>query len=65
MSAVIRLTIENCSECPYVRKKRVWTDDSWDEIYDYFCSISNKKVAAYMEWFDKMPDVPKDCQIRE
>ena len=55
----IHLYIENCSECPKVKTRRMYADG-----YDYYCTISNKMVAEYIEYPSEMPSVPKDCPLR-
>lgn len=60
----IILSIENCTSCPFCKQQRCYTEDSWEEAYDYICTKTNKEIAGYMEWHDKMPAVPYWCPIR-
>lgn len=55
----IRLFIKDCSECPKVQKQRMYADG-----YNYYCTVSNKIVAEYIEYPSEMPSVPKDCPLR-
>lgn len=46
----IVLDIKNCSDCPNFKKEKVYTKDSWEDIYDWFCKKKNdKKIQGYVE----------------
>jgi len=61
MKIVIEKEIDSCQECPNWKRARMYTSDSWEEAYDWFCKRRNdKKIAGYVEWHDvkdiKIPD---------
>lgn len=63
----ITIEIKNCLECPYVHSEKLYTGDSWEHAYDYFCSKTSptsKKIAGYIEWPSEMPDIPDWCPCR-
>ena len=66
--ARICIELNNCMACPFVISERMWTSDSFEEAYDYFCGEKReratgmpKKIAGYIEWEREMPDVPNWC----
>jgi hypothetical protein len=60
----ILLDIKNCSECPFVRMKKVYTSDSWENVEEWSCSKTDdfKVITSYHEWNDK-EKVPDWCPI--
>lgn len=63
-----KLTIECCSKCPFFDRVRVYTSDSWEEGYDWICrknENNEKKIAGFVEWNDKKPEIPEWCPLRE
>lgn len=61
MSKIV-LEVRDCQDCPFVKSEYVYTGDSWDHMYDYFCQkADNKKVAGAIEWRSEMPEVPEWC----
>jgi hypothetical protein len=57
----ITLEINSCKECPFLKVERMYTGDSWEEAYNWFCKKEdNKKIRGYVEWNDvdkiKIPD---------
>ena len=60
----IKLEIQDCSQCPFLERKTVYTSDSFERPEDWFCKKNdNKKIAGYVEWHDKTP-VPDWCPIK-
>jgi len=62
--AKIEIEIKDCSSCPHFSRERHWTEDSWEEAYDWHCGFSGEKreIASYVEWNDKT-NVPVWCPI--
>ena len=60
------LEITSCSSCPFFERRRMFTEDSWEEAYDWFCKKSNgKKIAGYVEWHEAPKiQVPDWCKLR-
>jgi len=59
--AKIEIEIENCKGCPHFEEKRMYTADSWEMAFDWFCKKEDgKKISGYVEWYDekkiKIPD---------
>lgn len=60
----IKIEIKNCTQCPFFRRERIYTEDSWEEAYDWYCTKSeDKKISGYVERNDKIP-VPEWCEIK-
>lgn len=63
----IKINIKNCTECPHFTRERMYTEDSWEEAYNWFCnepSVGKKKIQGYVEWNDvKNIEVPNWCPI--
>ena len=73
----IQLKIKNCSECPYCKITRLYTEDSWEHAQDYWCeltpaapknergrsSVPFRLIAGYVEWNDETPTPPEWCPI--
>lgn len=59
----IALEIESCRECPHLNENRVYTGDSFENVFEWFCKKkTGKKIAGYVETFDKV-EIPKWCPI--
>lgn len=61
-STDIILTINNCSKCP---KHRVERTPQTGYAIDYYCEITNHKVASYIEWPSEIPPVPDNCPLKK
>ena len=60
----IKINIKNCSECPYFKEERMYTADSFEMPFDWFCKKANgKKIAGYVEWHDKVA-IPDWCPCK-
>jgi hypothetical protein len=59
------LVIEKCSQCSHCEIERMYTSDSWEEAYNWFCNKDEKKIKiqGYIEWHDKV-EVPEWCPLR-
>jgi len=57
----IQIEIKKCSECPFFKEERVYTADSFEMPFDWFCKKARgKKIAGYVEWHDKVK-IPDWC----
>lgn len=66
--AKITFEIRDCQDCPFCKEERMYTEDSWEHAFDYFCKkMNNKQIATYVEWRREMPDVPDwcPCKVKE
>lgn len=36
------LPINNCGECPHKAEKRYYTADSWEHVYQWFCTKTDR-----------------------
>jgi hypothetical protein len=63
--ANIKIEIQNCKECPYIKTERIYTSDSWEQPFDWFCTKhNNEKIASYVEWNDEKDIIiPQWCPI--
>lgn len=57
----IKLDINDCSECSYFDEERVYTGDSFENVFKWICKKYKKKIAV-VETFDKKPEIPKWCK---
>jgi hypothetical protein len=63
--AVIEL--KRCVDCPFFERRRMYTADSWEEAYNWFCKKENgKKIAGYVEWHEAHKiGIPEWCPLRK
>ena len=56
------IQIKDCSECPASETERVYTPDSFENVFKMVCADhDNKVIAPYIEGNDPMPAVPAWC----
>jgi len=61
---LIQMEIKDCQDCPHSIEERMYTADSWEHAYNYFCGKKKKKkIAGYVEWRREMPPVPNWCPL--
>ena len=63
----IEIEIKNCDECPFLRKERFYTSDSFEFAYDWFCTATSneEKIEGYVEWHEeKDVKVPSWCPCK-
>ncbi len=59
--------MKQCVDCPFFKRERMYTADSWEEAYNWFCGKKDgKKIAGYVEWneADKI-EIPDWCPLRK
>lgn len=61
----IQIEINSCKECPFFKEERMYTADSFEMAFNWFCKRdNNKKIAGYVEWHEeKKIKVPEWCPI--
>lgn len=62
---VIKVEIKNCKECPNFNAERVYTADSFERPFDWFCmKMAGRKIQGYVEWHEehKIP-IPDWCPV--
>lgn len=59
----IQLQIKNCSECPFFGETRVYTEDRFEMIFDWYCKKKRLRTIGQQEDRD-YPPVPKWCPLR-
>ena len=57
------MRIKECQECPFSAEKRVYTGDSFENVFKYKCKAVNKEIGT-AETFDKLIP-PKWCPLRQ
>ena len=62
---VATIEINHCKDCPFSETRRHWTEDSWEEAYDWYCKKANdKKIQGYVEWHEvKDMKIPEWCPL--
>lgn len=62
----IELEIKSCKECPFFERKRFWTEDSFEEAYDWHCKkMDDMKIQGYVEWHEeKSIEIPEWCPVK-
>lgn len=63
----IQLEIESCRDCPFFEQRRMYTSDSWEMAFDWFCKkLDGKKIAGYIEKASeaKKVKIPEWCPIK-
>lgn len=63
--AVAMLEIKHCKDCPFAETKKYWTEDNWEEAYDWHCKKANgQKIQGYVEWHEvKDMTIPEWCPL--
>ncbi len=63
--AKIVLNITECSQCPFIKKEVVHTEDSFSRDENWICTKTKRKnniIANWVHWTEH-PDVPIWCPI--
>lgn len=68
--AKIESEVRDCLDCPHCRGERMYTEDSFEEPFNYFCKATaereadQKQIATYIEWRKEMPEIPDWCPCK-
>ena len=59
------LELKSCRQCPFFKEERMYTEDSCEIPYNWFCKKENgKKIAGYVEWHEeKSIKIPDWCPL--
>jgi hypothetical protein len=62
----IKINITSCKECPNFDQERIYTSDSWEMAFDWFCKkAGNRKIQGYVERSDeKNIKIPEWCPCK-
>lgn len=69
---IIKLEINTCKDCPFFHSERIYTADSFERPFDWFCKKvtvgkdkNPKLIEGYVEWHEeKKIKVPEWCPIK-
>lgn len=59
----IKVEIKSCRDCPFFRRERYWTEDSWETAFNWFCDKSEgRKIQGYIDWHEESKvKIPEWC----
>lgn len=67
----ITLDITSCKECPFFKEERIYTADSFERPFNWFCTKEEDvlgdptKIAGYVEWHEEQEiAIPNWCPIK-
>lgn len=63
MSIQVAVEVTCCDKCPHALVRKVYTEDSWDNVRAIKCKVLNKDIYEYLDWYDKSP-VPDECPFK-
>jgi hypothetical protein len=62
----LKIKVKNCKQCPNFEEERMYTEDSFEEPWNWFCkAMEKKKIRGYVEWHEesKVP-IPEWCPAK-
>lgn len=63
MATEIKISIKDCSQCPYFDDERVYTPDSYEMPFKWTCTKAKRVISGFVEWNDKVP-IPEWCPCK-
>jgi hypothetical protein len=66
----ITFDIDSCKDCPFFKKERHYTSDSFELAHDWFCKkivegTGHRQIAGYVGWNEeKDVEIPDWCPIK-
>ena len=60
MTNKVIIEITTCTECPDWQTQRYYTADSFENIQEWTCGITNERIGL-AEWPDPNPGIPDNC----
>lgn len=63
----IVLEIKSCKDCPHFKQERMYTEDSFEYVYNWFCKKENgKEIESYVEWHEENKiKIPEWCPAKQ
>jgi len=59
----IKLEINSCADCPFLKRERIYTADSFERPERWTCGKAEQEVCGYVEWNDKV-EIPEWCPAK-
>jgi ubiquitin C-terminal hydrolase len=61
----IILEIKNCEDCPFLKKVRAYTEDSFEVLDDWKCGkCEDKNIERYVSWNEtRYIKIPNWCPV--
>jgi len=62
----VYIEIKCCGECPHMVAKRLYTEDTWETAFDWFCKkAGGRKIKGYIGRSSEEPrELPEWCPLR-
>jgi len=64
MKDIVYLPITSCDKCPNRGVERYYTEDPFEDIYQWNCKAVAFKRITLHEWNDPVPAIPEWCPLR-
>jgi hypothetical protein len=64
MTDTVFIPITRCDKCLYCTSKRVYTGDSWEQVFDWFCTKDSNSVRIGQAEHPDYPPIPSWCPLR-
>ena len=63
---IIPLEIKSCKECPHFHEERMYTSDSWEMAFGWFCKkADDRKIKGYVERHEgRKIQIPEWCPFQ-
>jgi len=59
------IKIKSCETCPFLKRKPVYTGDSFDNLTSIKCGKKKDRTITCLDWYDKYPKIPEWCPLPE
>lgn len=60
----VNFKVDNCGKCPNIQSERVYTADSFENVFKFTCTKVNR-VVDELDTFEKFGAIPKWCPLRK
>lgn len=64
MTDTVFKPITRCDQCTYHKDVRVYTGDSWEQVYDWFCRNTQPNQKIGQQEDRDYPPIPSWCPLR-
>ena len=64
---LIALEISSCKKCPHFSEEQMYTADSYERPFNWFCNYTGTKfkIRGYVEWHEESKiKIPDWCPIK-